>query len=107
VSPDENKYPPLPRRVRWQVYAVRTGIGTIDRMKRRPRASGPGFKPLAWADVFGGGSVLAWPLPTAPDFKRIDGVLGFETDSRRGSGGYVAARTDDDDDDGGDTTPRV
>jgi len=57
-----------------QVYAVHTGIGTIDRMKRRAKVNA---MPIPWSDVFGHGTVLLWWLPTEPAFKSVDKVLGF------------------------------
>jgi hypothetical protein len=57
-----------------QVYAVNTGIGTIDRMKRRAKVHAV---PIPWSDVFGHGTVFLWWLPTEPAFKSVDKVLGF------------------------------
>ena len=58
-----------------QVYAVLTGIGTIDRMKRRARHLH--HQPVPWADVFGVDSFLLWPLPVTPTFDDEDRVLGY------------------------------
>jgi len=64
-----------------QVYAVRTGIGTIDRMKRRKNESARStkYKPIRWVDVFGNGSYLFWPIPVEPIFHNIDLVVGYST----------------------------
>jgi ribosomal protein L40E len=58
-----------------QVYAVLTGIGTIDRMKRRARHLH--HQPVPWKDVFGISNCLLWPLPVAPTFDDADRVLGY------------------------------
>jgi|AntAceMinimDraft_5_1070358.scaffolds.fasta_scaffold136019_1 hypothetical protein len=62
-----------------QAYAVNTGVGTIDRMKRR---ANPHAQPIPWTDVFGHGTVWLWLLPTAPAFKSVDKVLGFRRTSQ-------------------------
>jgi palmitoyltransferase ZDHHC3/7/25 len=62
-----------------QFYGVRTGIGTIDRMKRRtmsPERSTK-YKPIRWIDVFGNGSYFLWPIPVAPQFNNIDLIVSF------------------------------
>ena len=81
-----------------QVYAVHTGIGTIDRMKRRRNPLG--HQPIPWSHVFGNGTVLLWPLPTAPYFKRRAKVLGFKS-----SGG--SAGDDEGSGDEGEAAPLV
>lgn len=60
-----------------QVYAVHTGIGTVDRMKRRARHTQP--VPIKWVDVFGDGSYFLWPVPTSPEFTNESKILGFAT----------------------------
>lgn len=68
--------PPCPSSARSnnQVYAILTGIGTIDRMKRRARHLH--HMPLKWTDVFGNDFFLLWFLPTDPTFDDEDNVLG-------------------------------
>uniref|UniRef100_A0A7S2WS54 Palmitoyltransferase n=1 Tax=Rhizochromulina marina TaxID=1034831 RepID=A0A7S2WS54_9STRA len=58
-----------------QVYAIMTGIGTIDRMKRRARTFH--LMPLDWSDVFGMDNWLLWPVPIDPTFEEEDQVLGY------------------------------
>jgi|Transcript_12445 palmitoyltransferase ZDHHC3/7/25 len=58
-----------------QVYAVLTGIGTIDRMKRHTRHLH--HMPVRWLDVFG--IDAAWIAPIDPKFQDRDRVLGYTT----------------------------
>mmetsp|Transcript_58954 Transcript_58954/g.118382 ORF Transcript_58954/g.118382 Transcript_58954/m.118382 type:complete len:290 (+) Transcript_58954:79-948(+) len=68
-----------------QAYALRTGAGTIDRMKHRSARS-LGLKPISLKGVFGGGSVLFWPLPLPAVFDNEDSVLGFVSGSNSVTG---------------------
>ena len=52
-----------------------TGIGTIDRMKRRARHVY--LTPIEWSAVFGTDMWLLWPLPIDPTFEDEDQVLGY------------------------------
>ena len=60
-----------------QVYAIMTGIGTIDRMKRNSRQIP--HDPLRWLDVCG--VDFAWITPTPQKFKNRDTMLGYTTPS--------------------------
>lgn len=59
-----------------QIYAIVTGIGTIDRMRKRgPKGN---FAPVPWVDVFG---VDPWPmylLPTDVKYRDFHRVMGYK-----------------------------
>ena len=76
-----------------QVYAVLTGIGTIDRMKRRARHLH--HQPVPWTDVFGHGNCLLWALPVRPSFRDADQVLGY---TKLGNSWQIDGGADDGDD---------
>lgn len=59
-----------------QVYAVVTGIGTIDRMRKRgPKGS---FAPVPWVDVFGVDPWPMWLLPTDVKYRDFHRVMGYK-----------------------------
>mmetsp|Transcript_14871 Transcript_14871/g.35773 ORF Transcript_14871/g.35773 Transcript_14871/m.35773 type:complete len:158 (-) Transcript_14871:77-550(-) len=67
-------------------YGVMTGIGTIDRMKRRMTRP-PEYDddpPLEFEDIFGSGgtNMITWFLPTDPIFPDYDRVLGYSMPQR-------------------------
>ena len=66
------------------LYGIYTGIGTIDRLKRKATNTWHDTteEPVPWKEIFGIGSRLLWILPTDPDFEDTDGILGFATRQR-------------------------
>ena len=66
------------------LYGIYTGIGTIDRLKRKATNTWHETteEPIPWQEIFGIGSRLLWILPTDPDFEDTDGILGFATRQR-------------------------
>jgi hypothetical protein len=57
-----------------QVYAIVTGIGTIDRMRKRgPKGN---FAPVPWVDVFGVDPLPMWFLPTDVKYRDFHRVMG-------------------------------
>lgn len=60
-----------------QVYAILTGIGTIDRMKRRTRHIH--HMPLELTDVFGDDPLYLWFFPINPTFHSEEAVLRYAT----------------------------
>jgi len=72
-----------------QVYAIVTGIGTIDRMRKRgPKGN---FAPVPWVDVFG---VDPWPLyllPTDVKYRDFHRVMGYKVATWEISPGPVQA----------------
>ena len=65
-------------------YGIITGIGTIDRLKKK--ASGEvddsDEEPLALQDVFGIEGLWTWLLPMDPVFEDFDRVLGYSIPAR-------------------------
>lgn len=59
-----------------QVYAIVTGIGTIDRMRKRgPKGN---FAPVPWVDVFGVDPLPMWFLPTDVKYRDFHRVMGYK-----------------------------
>ncbi|KAK7253378.1 protein-cysteine S-palmitoyltransferase [Aureococcus anophagefferens] len=71
-----------------QIYAIVTGIGTIDRMRKRgPKGN---FAPVPWVDVFG---VDPWPmylLPTDVKYRDFHRVMGYKVATWEISPGPIA-----------------
>ena len=65
-------------------YGIMTGIGTIDRLKKKATntMSQSDEEPIPLKDVFGVGGYLSWPLPVDPVFENFDHVLGFSMPQR-------------------------
>ena len=66
-------------------YGLMTGIGTIDRLKRRiatPTEEEADDMPLQFEDIFGIGSAITWFLPVDPVFPDYDKVLGYSMPQR-------------------------
>ncbi|KAL7537951.1 hypothetical protein ACHAXR_009128 [Thalassiosira sp. AJA248-18] len=65
-------------------FAVMTGSGTIDRLKRRlsKPAEAPDDPPLQFEEIFGIGSYLSCLLPIDPIFPDHDRVLGYSMPQR-------------------------
>ena len=56
------------------MYAIVTGIGTIDRMRKRgPKGN---FAPVPWVDVFGVDPLPMWFLPTDVKYRDFHRVMG-------------------------------
>lgn len=65
-------------------YGLMTGIGTIDRLKKKASNTmvESDEEPIPLKDVFGIGSYWTWPLPIDPIFDDYDRVLGYSTPQR-------------------------
>ena len=65
-------------------YGLMTGIGTIDRLKKKATNSmnDSDEEHIPLTDVFGIGPYWTWPLPMDPIFQDYDRVMGFSTPQR-------------------------
>lgn len=65
-------------------YGLMTGIGTIDRLKKKATntMSQSDEEPIALKDVFGIAGYYTWPFPIDPVFDDYDRVMGFSTPQR-------------------------
>lgn len=65
-------------------YGLMTGIGTIDRLKKKATntMSQSDEEPIALKDVFGIAGIHTWPFPIDPVFEDYDRVMGFSTPQR-------------------------
>lgn len=65
-------------------FGLMTGIGTIDRLKKKANNSiGEATEdPIPLKDVFGIGGYWTWLLPIDPLFDDYDAVVGFSTPQR-------------------------
>jgi len=65
-------------------YGIMTGIGTIDRLKKKATntMSQSDEEPIALTDVFGIGGLWTWPLPMDPVFEDFDRVMGYTMPQR-------------------------
>ncbi|CAM9122365.1 unnamed protein product [Discosporangium mesarthrocarpum] len=66
-----------------QIDAILTGMGTVDKLKRkrkkgRIRGSPSDFKPVPCADIFGGGPAIFLFLPVDPYFTNRPRALGYK-----------------------------
>jgi len=66
------------------VYGIMTGIGTIDRLKKKATGtmSDSDEEPIPLKDIFGIRPYFEWILPVDPVFDDYDRVLGFSTPQR-------------------------
>ena len=66
------------------VYGLMTGIGTIDRLKKKATntMADSEEEPIPLTDVFGVGPVYTWFLPMDPLFDDYDKIMGFSTPQR-------------------------
>ena len=81
------------------VYGIMTGVGTIDRLKKKAAGTmgESEEEPLQLQDIFGIGPVWQWVLPCDPKFPDYDKVMGYATPQRllreqmraNGGGGIV------------------
>jgi len=65
-------------------YGLMTGIGTIDRLKKKATntMSQSDEEPINLTDVFGIAGYHTWPFPVDPVFDDYDKVMGFSTPQR-------------------------
>ncbi len=65
-------------------YGIMTGIGTIDRLKKKATntMSQSDEEPIALKDVFGIAGLHTWPFPIDPLFDDYDRVMGYSTPQR-------------------------
>jgi hypothetical protein len=65
-------------------YGIITGIGTIDRLKKKATntMSQSDEEPIPLTDIFGIGPYYTWCLPTDPIFDDYDRVLGYTMPQR-------------------------
>ena len=66
------------------IYGLMTGIGTIDRLKKKATntMNDSEEEPVPLIDVFGIGPLWTWPLPMDPVFEDYDRVMGYSTPQR-------------------------
>jgi palmitoyltransferase ZDHHC3/7/25 len=66
------------------VYGIMTGVGTIDRLKKKATGtvSDADEEPIPLTDIFGIGPLYQWPLPMDPLFDDYDRVMGYATPQR-------------------------
>jgi palmitoyltransferase ZDHHC3/7/25 len=65
-------------------YGIMTGIGTIDRLKKKATntMSDSDEESIPLSHIFGLGGYLTWCLPTDPVFPDYDVVMGYSTPQR-------------------------
>lgn len=65
-------------------YGLMTGIGTIDRLKKKATntMSQSDEEPICLEEVFGVGGYHTWPFPVDPIFEDYDATMGFSTPQR-------------------------
>jgi len=65
-------------------YGVITGIGTIDRLKKKANnvMQFAMEEPIPLKDIFGIGGYYTWPFPIDPVFEDYDRVMGYSTPQR-------------------------
>ena len=65
-------------------YGLMTGIGTIDRLKKKAQntMSESMEEPIHLRDVFGIAGYHTWPFPVDPVFEDYDRVMGYSTPQR-------------------------
>lgn len=66
------------------LLGIITGIGTIDRLKRRAKKTllQSDDEPILLTDIFGMGRYISWFFPTDPVFEDYDRVMGYSTTPR-------------------------
>ena len=66
------------------VYGIMTGVGTIDRLKKKATntMAESDEEPLDLKDIFGIGPFIMWFLPCDPIFDDYDRVMGYSTPQR-------------------------
>ena len=65
-------------------YGLMTGIGTIDRLKKKATntMSQSDEEPISLIDVFGVAGYHTWPFPVDPVFESYDRVMGYTMPQR-------------------------
>lgn len=65
-------------------YGIMTGVGTIDRLKKKATQSvfDSDEEPIQLKDIFGIRGYWTWCLPMDPVFEDYDRVLGYSIPSR-------------------------
>ena len=65
-------------------YGIMTGIGTIDRLKKKATNTlhTSEEEPIPLTDIFGIAGYHTWPFPVDPVFEDYDKVMGFSTPQR-------------------------
>jgi hypothetical protein len=66
------------------VYGIMTGIGTIDRLKKKATGTMADSEEesIPLKNIFGIGPYYTWPLPIDPVFEDYDKVMGYSTPQR-------------------------
>jgi len=66
------------------LYGVLTGIGTIDRLKKKATntMSQSDEEPIALIDIFGIAPFYTWMFPVDPIFEDFDRVMGYTMPQR-------------------------
>jgi hypothetical protein len=66
------------------VYGLLTGIGTIDRLKKKATntMNDSEEEPVPITQVFGIGPLYTWPFPIDPIFEDYDRTMGYSTPQR-------------------------
>lgn len=66
------------------IYGIMTGIGTIDRLKKKAMDTMllSEEEPIPLKDIFGIAGYHTWPFPIDPVFEDFDRVVGFTTPQR-------------------------
>lgn len=66
------------------VYGIMTGIGTIDRLKKKANNTlgDSDEEAIPLEHIFGIGPYWTWPLPIDPIFPDYDLVMGYSTPQR-------------------------
>ena len=66
------------------LYGLMTGIGTIDRLKKKATntMSDSEEEPIPLTDVFGVSPIYTWFLPVDPVFDNYDKIMGYSTPQR-------------------------
>ena len=64
--------------------AIITGIGTIDRVKRRAKKTllNSDDEPMLLTDIFGISGYHTWFIPVDPVFEDYDRIMGYSTTPR-------------------------
>ena len=65
-------------------YGIMTGIGTIDRLKKKAQntMAQSDEEPIQLKNVFGIAGYHTWPIPIDPVFEDYDRVMGYSTPQR-------------------------
>jgi hypothetical protein len=66
------------------MYSLYTGIGTVDRLKKKATNvwHETTEEPVPWRDIFGIAPIWTWPFPVDPIFDDYDRIMGYATPQR-------------------------